>query len=194
MLPWEPDTACFLLDFIQPDGSAHPACPRGLLQQVIAKAKALGFEATLAAEFEFFLFKESAAALHAKGFRGLEPLSPGMFGYSWVREGQNADLCHAILDDMAAFDIPIEGLHTETARRGTRPPSSTTCALRAKPTKARPLFKTAMKQLCTRLGYSVTFMAKVSHSLPVARAGMTFTSRSGATARTPSTTRRALTE
>ena len=114
VLPWEPDTACFLLDFITPDGSPHPACPRGLLKQVIAKAKALGYEATLAAEFEFFLFKESAAGLHAKGFRGLDPLSPGMYGYSWVREGQNADLCHAILDDMAAFDIPIEGLHTET--------------------------------------------------------------------------------
>ena len=28
--------------------------------------------------------------------------------------GQNADLCHAILDDMERFGIPIEGLHTET--------------------------------------------------------------------------------
>jgi glutamine synthetase len=28
------------------------------------------------------------------------------------------------------------------------------------------LFKTAMKQLCARLGYAVTFMAKFSHSLP----------------------------
>jgi glutamine synthetase len=164
VLPWEPDTACFLLDFIQPDGSAHPACPRGLLQQVISKAKALGFEATLAAEFEFFLFKESAAALHGKGFRGLEPLSPGMFGYSWVREGQHADLCHAILDDMAAFDIPIEGLHTETGPGVYEAAIKYDSALRAADKAA--LFKTAMKQLCTRLGYSVTFMAKVSHSLP----------------------------
>jgi glutamine synthetase len=164
VLPWEPDTACFLLDFIAPDGSPHPACPRGLLQQVIAKAKALGYEATLAAEFEFFLFKESAASLHAKGFRGLEPLSPGMFGYSWVREGQNADLCHAIIDDMAAFDIPIEGLHTETGPGVYEAAIQYDSALRAADKAA--LFKTSMKQLCARLGYSVTFMAKVSHSLP----------------------------
>jgi glutamine synthetase len=164
VLPWEPDTAAFLLDFVQKDGSAHPACPRGLLQRVIAKARSLGYEPTLAAEFEFFVFKEDAASLHAKGFRGLEPLSPGMFGYSWVREGQHADLCHAILDDMGRFGIPIEGLHTETGPGVYEAAIKYDAALQAADKAA--LFKTAMKQLCARLGYSVTFMAKYSHSLP----------------------------
>src|SRR5579871_6102787 len=41
VLPWEPDTAAFLLDFELPDGSPHPACPRGLLRRVIARARAL---------------------------------------------------------------------------------------------------------------------------------------------------------
>jgi glutamine synthetase len=164
VLPWEPDTAAFLLDFIQTDGSPHPACPRGLLQQVIARSRALGYEPTLAAEFEFFVFKETPASLHAKGFRGLEPLSPGMFGYSWVREGQNADLCHAVLDDMERFDIPVEGLHTETGPGVYEVAIQYDTALRSADKAA--LFKTAMKQLCARLGYSVTFMAKFSHGLP----------------------------
>jgi glutamine synthetase len=165
VIPWEPDTAAFLLDFVLADGSAHPACPRGLLRKVVARAKALGYEAAVGSEFEFFVFKESPASLHAKGFRGLEPLSPGMFGYSWVREGQNADLCHAILDDMAAFGIPIEGLHTETG------PGVYEVAIEYDhdPIRAADkaaLFKTGMKQLATRLGYAVTFMAKFSHTLP----------------------------
>jgi glutamine synthetase len=164
VLPWEPDTAAFLLDFVQPDGSPHPACPRGLLKKVIARARGLGYSPVLAAEFEFFVFKESTTSLNAKGFRGLEPLSPGMFGYSWVREGQHADLCHAILDDMERFDVPIEGLHTETGPGVYEAAIRYDEALRAADRAA--LFKTAMKQVAARLGYSVTFMAKHNPSLP----------------------------
>jgi glutamine synthetase len=164
VLPWEPDTAAFLLDFVDGDGKAHPACPRGLLKQVIARARSLGYEAVLAAEFEFFVFKESPESLRAKGFRKLEPLSPGMFGYSWVREGQHADLCHAILDDMDRFGIPIEGLHTETGPGVYEAAIAYDEALRAADKAA--LFKTSMKQVASRLGYSLTFMAKWNHALP----------------------------
>jgi len=164
VLPWEPDTAAFLMDFLQDDGSPHPACPRGVLRQVIQRARALGYEPSMGAEFEFFVFKETPASLHAKGFRGLEPLSPGMFGYSWVRAGQNADLCHAILDEMDRFEIPIEGLHTETG------PGVYEVAIRyddALPAADKAaLFKTGMKQVAARLGYVVTFMAKWNHALP----------------------------
>jgi glutamine synthetase len=164
VIPWEPDTAAFLLDFVGPDGAAHPACPRGLLKKIIARARALGLETVLAAEFEFFVFKESPASLREKGFRKLVPLSPGMFGYSWVREGQHADLCHAILDDMERFGIPIEGLHTETGPGVYEAAIAYDEALRAADKAA--LFKTSMKQVAARLGYSVTFMAKWNHSLP----------------------------
>ena len=164
VLPWEPDTAAFLLDFLQKDGSAHPACPRGLLRSVIAKSRSLGYNPVLAAEFEFFVFKETPESLHEKGFRNLTPLSPGMFGYSWVREGQNADLCHAILDDMDRFGIPIEGLHTETGPGVYEVAIKYDDVLRAADKAA--LFKTGMKQTAARLGYAVTFMAKWNETLP----------------------------
>ena len=164
VLPWEPDTAAFLLDFLNDDGSPHPACPRGLLKRIIARANALGYEPSFGSEFEFFVFKETPASLQAKGFRGLEPVSPGMFGYSWVRSSQNADLCHAILDDMERFGIPIEGLHTETGPGVYEVAIKYDEALRAADKAA--LFKTAMKQVAFRLGYAVTFMAKWNHDLP----------------------------
>jgi glutamine synthetase len=164
VLPWEPDTAAFLLDFVNDDGSPHVACPRGLLKQVLARARSLGYEATFAAEFEFFVFRESPASLHEKQFREMQPLSPGMFGYSWVRAGQNADLCHAILDDMERFGVPIEGLHTETGPGVYEVAIKYDDALRAADKAA--LFKTAMKQIAARLGYAVTFMAKWNHDLP----------------------------
>jgi glutamine synthetase len=164
VLPWEPDTASFLLDFVQADGSPHPACPRGLLRRVVERARALGYEPSIGAEYEFFVFRESAASLHGKGFRGLEPLSPGMFGYSWVREGQNADLCHAILDDIGRFGIPIEGLHTETGPGVYEVAIQYDRALAAADRAA--LFKPALKVTAARLGYAVTFMAKWNASLP----------------------------
>ncbi len=164
IIPWEPDTAAFLVDFTSKDGGPHPACPRSLLKRVIARAAKAGYHALFAVEFEFFLFRETAKSLHDKGFRGLETVSPGMFGYSWVREGQHSELCRAILDEMEAFNIPIEALHTETG------PGVYEVAIRydealAMADKAA-LFKTGMKQLCAKHGVTPTFMAKWSADLP----------------------------
>jgi glutamine synthetase len=164
VLPWEPDTAAFLVDFVHDPKTPHAACPRSLLKRVIARAKSMGFSATFACEFEFFLFKETSETLHQKGFRGLTPLSHGMFGYSWLREGQNAELCHAILDDMAAFDIAIEALHTETGPGVYEVAIKYDDALRMADKAA--LFKTAMKQVAAQRGLSVTFMAKWNAELP----------------------------
>ena len=164
VLPWEPDTAAFLVDFTRADGSPHDACPRSLLKTIVARAKDMGFSATFACEFEFFIFKETSESLHQKGFRALTPLSQGMFGYSWLREGQNAELCHAILDEMAAFDIPIEALHTETGPGVYEVAIRYDEALRMADKAA--LFKTAMKQICTARGLSCTFMAKWNAELP----------------------------
>jgi glutamine synthetase len=164
VIPWEPGTAAFLLDFVDAAGHAHPACPRSLLKSVLAKAAALGVTAVCGAEFEFFVFKETPESIRAKGYRDLTPLSPGMFGYSWVREGQHSDLCHAILDDMAAFGIPLEALHTETG------PGVYEVAIRydealAMADKAA-LFKTGMKELASKRGLMATFMAKWNADLP----------------------------
>jgi glutamine synthetase len=164
VLPAEPDTAALLVDFVGTDGTDHPACPRSLLKRQIAKAKKMGYAATFSCELEFWVFKESPESLHAKGFRDLTPISPGMFGYSWLREEQNRALCHAIIDEMNAFDCPIEALHTETGPGVYEVAIKYDDILRAADKAA--LFKTQMKSLASRLGLSVTFMAKWSHDLP----------------------------
>jgi glutamine synthetase len=164
VLPGEPDTAAFLVDFVNEDGTAHAACPRSLLKRVIADCGKRGYHPMMSAEFEFWVFKETPETLHQKGFRGLTPLSPGMFGYSWLREEQNRELCHAIQDEMAAFDCAIEALHTETGPGVYEVALRYDGALRAADKAA--LFKTQMKSLAARRGLSVTFMAKWNHALP----------------------------
>jgi glutamine synthetase len=164
MIPWEPGTVAMLCDFRDAEGQPHPACPRSLLRRVVERAEALGYRATFAAEFEFFLFKESPETLHEKGFRKLRPLDPGMFGYSWVRSGQDSELMRDILDGLSDFHIDIEGLHTETGPGVYEAAIRYDDALRAADKAA--LFKTAMKQIAHRHGLSVTFMAKWNADLP----------------------------
>jgi len=164
VLPHEPGTAAFIADFVHEDGSPHPTCPRSLLKAMIAKAKKLGYDATFGAEFEFWVFKETPESLHAKNFHGLTPITPGMFGYSWLREEQNKTFCHAILDEMKAFDCEIEGLHTETGPGVYEVAIQYDTALRMADKAA--LFKTQMKSIAHRHGLAVTFMAKWHHDLP----------------------------
>jgi len=163
-IPWEPGVVAILADFRDQHGGPHPACPRSLLRTAIARAEQMGYAAKFSVEYEFFLFRESPHSLHEKRFQKLEPLSPGMFGYSWVREGQNGALMRSILDGMQAFDIEIEGLHTETGPGVCEVAIRYDDCLRAADKAA--LFKTAMKQIAFEHDLSVTFMAKWNADLP----------------------------
>ncbi|HEY6079919.1 MAG TPA: glutamine synthetase family protein [Polyangiaceae bacterium] len=163
-IPWEPGAAAMLADFRAADGSPHPACPRSLLKRMIARAEKLGYRPMVGAEYEFYLFKETRDTLQEKAFRRLTPLDPGMFGYSWVRSGQDSELMRDIMQSMREFDIDLEGLHTETG------PGVYEAAIRfddaLKTADRAALFKVALKQLAHRHGVSVTFMAKWNAALP----------------------------
>jgi glutamine synthetase len=162
--PYEPQTATFLLDFMTPEGKPHPACPRSLLKRLVARAETQGYRPMVGAEFEFWAFRETSQTLQDKDFRKLEPLSFGMYGYSWLRTGQHKDFVHELLDACEAFNIPIEALHTETGpgvyevaiRYGTALETADRAAL----------FKTLAKEVATHHGLSVTFMAKWNAALP----------------------------
>src|SRR5260221_2779119 len=143
-IPWEEGTAAFLLDF------DVPVSPRLLLKTVEEKARALGFAVKCSCEYEFFLFKETPESVRAKGYSNLTPLSPGMFGYSWVRSSENAPLVHALQDGLSAFDIEIEGFHTETGPGVYEAAIKYDSLLRAADKAA--LFKTAAKAICARHG------------------------------------------
>lgn len=164
VIPWEPNTAAFLLDFKDASGKPLEVSPRQFLKRVIEKADAAGYAATMACEFEFFIYDETAWSLKEKAYREPHPLSPGMFGYSWLRTSQSTGLVHEILDSLRDFEIEIEGFHTETG------PGVFEAAIRyddalAAADKAA-LFKTAMKEICHRHGLVASFMAKPSNALP----------------------------
>jgi len=163
-IPWEPSVAALLCEFRDADGKDHPACPRSLLRRVVERAGKMGFVPKVGSEYEFFMFQETRDTLEDKAGRGLVPLDPGMFGYSWVRSGQDSELMRSILDGMRDFDIHVEGLHTETGPGVYEAAIQYDDALRAADQAA--LFKVAMKQIAHRHGLSATFMAKWNEKLP----------------------------
>src|SRR5579863_3371429 len=164
LIPWEPGTAFFLMDFTARDGGAHPIAPRQVLQRVVKRAAEAGYTPFFSAEYEFFFFRETPESLRAKHFRGLTPLTPGMFGYSILRASENAPLVLQLIDQLGAFSCPVEGLHTETGPGVYEAAIAVDEAVAAADKAA--LFKTAVKEIAARHGLTPTFMAKWNADLP----------------------------
>jgi glutamine synthetase len=164
LVPWEPGTAFFLLDFCAADGRPLPIAPRQVFQRVLGRAAERGYTAHFSAEYEFFIFRETPQSLREKHFAGLTPLTPGMFGYSVLRASANADLVLELLEGLAAFDVPLEGFHTETGPGVYEAAIAVEPGLRAADRAA--LFKTAVKEIAARHNLTPTFMAKWSSALP----------------------------
>jgi glutamine synthetase len=164
LIPWEPGTAFFLMDFVTPDARPLPIAPRQVLERVVARAESLGYTPYFAAEYEFFFFRETPDSLRAKNFRGLTPLTPGMFGYSVLRASANSGLVLQMLDQLAAFNCALEGLHTETGPGVYEAAIAVDEAVHAADKAA--LFKTAVKEIAARQNLIPTFMAKWNPDLP----------------------------
>ncbi len=115
-------------------------------------------------EFEWFNFAETPQTWAAKQGLNPETITPGMFGYSLLRMADNRGFFNALMDDMAAFKVPIEGLHTETG------PGVYEAAIAFSPALEQAdrsiLFKTGAKEIGKRFGVMPSFMAKWSQKFP----------------------------
>jgi len=163
-VPWDGDVSFFLGDFVNADGSPHPACPRQLLKRVLARGEKMGFAAMIGAEYEFFNFRETPATWAAKNGQPPETITPGMFGYSLLRMNANREYFNALMDECKRFRIPIEGLHTETGPGVYEAAIQFSTALEA--CDRALLFKTAAKEIGARFGIMPSFMAKWSEKYP----------------------------
>ncbi|MDQ1085808.1 glutamine synthetase [Siphonobacter sp. SORGH_AS 1065] len=87
-----------------------------------------------------------------------------MFGYSILRPSLESSFNNDLFDLLTAFDIPLEGLHTETGPGVYEAAIKHDEVLRAADKAA--LFKTAVKEIGYRHGIIATFMAKWNAELP----------------------------
>jgi glutamine synthetase len=163
-IPWENEIPFFLGEFIKEDESPLEICPRQVLQKIETQAKNAGFTPFVAQEFEWFNFAETPESASNKNYQNLNPLTPGMFGYSILRTSLKNVFFTDLFELLSKFDIPIEGLHTETG------PGTYEAAIQYGTTvlsgDRAVLFKTSVKEIAYKHGIMATFMAKVSENLP----------------------------
>jgi glutamine synthetase len=134
------------------------------LKAINGQAEKMGFSAVFAQEFEWFNFAETPKSARDKNYQQLQPITPGMFGYSVLRTTLQQPFFNDLFGLLGKFDIPVEGLHTETG------PGVLEAAIQySKIIEAADramLFKTAVKEIAYRHGIMATFMAKISENLP----------------------------
>jgi glutamine synthetase len=162
-IPWENGVPFFLADLIQA-GKTPAVCPRQLLKKVLEDSVSAGFLPSFSQEFEWYNFSETPQSLQEKEFKNLQPVTPGMFGYSILRSSLKNEYFTDLFALLNQFGIPIEGLHTETGP-GTYEAAINYSEIMEAGDRA-VLFKTAVKEIAYRHGIIATFMAKVSQNLP----------------------------
>lgn len=155
----------FIADFVDKDGnSGHPICPRNIFKRILKRAEKLGFGVNLAFEYEFFLFNETADSIREKNYMNLTPFTPGMFGYSVIRNSTHAALNNEFMDYCNSIGVPIEGLHCETG------PGVWEAAIRfdegLSAVDKASIFKTFTKVFFQQRGLMPTFMARWNLNLP----------------------------
>jgi glutamine synthetase len=163
-VPWDENVHFFLGDFVTAKGDAHPICPRQTLKRVLKRAAKLGVQPMCGLEFEWFNFRETPQSWAAKKGVDPTPLTPGMFGYSLLRANENREYFNALLDELLAFRVPIEGLHTETGPGVFEAAIQFSEALEA--ADRALLFKSGAKEIGARFGIIPSFMAKWNAQLP----------------------------
>ena len=166
-VPWDDHVPFFLGNFIRTVEGVEeplPICPRQVLKRVLKRAEKLGFSVMTGVEFEWFNFSETPQSWATK--KGVDPttLTPGMFGYSLLRVNQNREFFKALMEEMAAFHVPIEGLHTETGPGVYEAAILFSEALEQ--ADRAVLFKTGAKEIAWRFGIMPSFMAKWNQHYP----------------------------
>ena len=108
-IPWLEGTAMVLCDILDHhDHLPVPHSPRAILKKQIARLEALGFEAKMATELEFFLFEKSFDEIRKEGFRNLEPISGYNEDYHILQTTKEEGVMRPIRNHLFAAGLPIE--------------------------------------------------------------------------------------
>ena len=159
LTPWEEHVATCVCDLWTEHGEPVSISPRYVLQRVVERARALGFEALAAAELEFRFFRETQVSLRDKDFGPhLTPLNPGFNCYAISQASADDHLLGRIARMMRDSGIEIEGYNREHG------PGMYEMNIRYADAVAAGdktmLFKTGVKELCHQMELTASFMAK----------------------------------
>ena len=158
-VPWLEGTAMILCDIL--DHHTHkpvPHSPRAILKKQIARLEAMGFEAKMATELEFFLFEKSFDEIRKEGFRNLEPISGYNEDYHILQTTKEEGVMRPIRNHLFAAGVPIENSKGEAEagqeELNIRYSPALDCA------DYHSIAKHAIKEISWQNGRAATFLPK----------------------------------
>jgi glutamine synthetase len=162
-IPWQPGTALVLADVAEL-GDGHGAgapvrvSPRQVLRAQLARAAKLGWTALAGTELEFVVFEGGYEQAWDSGYRSLVPANRYNADYSVLGTGRIEPLLRDIRNSMAGAGLYVESAKGECNlgqhEIAFRYDDALTTA------DQHSIYKTGAKEIASRHGYALTFMAK----------------------------------
>ena len=161
-IPWLPGTAMCMADLL--DHHSHEevsVSPRAILKRQVARARAMGFDAMMATELEFYLFQDGFDALHDRNYQNLQTLGRHNADYAIFGTSKEETVMRAIRNGLWDAGIPIECSKGE-AEAGQEEVNARysdaldTCDMHA-------IIKNGVKEIAHAQGHAATFMAQYDH-------------------------------
>ena len=163
LLPWLEGTAMVLCDIL--DHHTHapvPHAPRQVLKRQVERLNALGYDAMMATELEFFLFEKSFDEIRKSGFRDLTPISGYNEDYHILQTTKEEHVMRPIRNQLFAAGLPVENSkgEAETGQEelNIRYAEALACA------DHHTIAKNGIKEIAWQHGHAVTFLPKWDHT------------------------------
>jgi glutamine synthetase len=156
--PWDPRFSSVIMNSFMLDGSPCPLDPRAVLQRQVDRARSLGFEASVAMEYEFGVFEADHSLMRAQRHSELTPWGHSYINYDLVRSGKYLEFVAELMSRLGGIDVGLSSFVTEygygmyeVALQPKSPLEAADDAMR---------FKLHLRELCAEQGMVATFMAR----------------------------------
>ena len=160
-VPWLEGTALVLGDLLDHHHHPVPHSPRAILRKQVDRARAMGFNAMMATELEFYLFDNSYESLRDSNFTGLKPVSAYNEDYHIFQTTKEEGVMRAIRNGLYGAGIPIENSKGEADAGQEEVNYRYSDALDTADNHS--IVKHGIKEIAWTKGKSVTYMAKYDH-------------------------------
>jgi len=159
LVPWLPGTAMVMCDLL--DHHTHeevPHSPRAILKRQVARAKAMGYDAMMATELEFYLFEQNFDALRDARYDRMTPVVRYNNDYGIFGSTKEEEVMRALRNGLYNAGIPVENSKGEAEAGQEEINIRYSDALDT--ADMHTITKNATKEIAHLAGKSVTFMAK----------------------------------
>jgi len=161
-MPWLEGTVMVLCDVL--DHHTHeeiPHSPRAILKKQLGRLEAMGYEAMMASELEFFLFEKPFDDLRKQGYRDLAPLSGVNEDYHIFQTTKEEHVMRPLRNHLWNAGIPVENTKGE-AETGQEE-LNIKYAPGLDTADYHTIAKHATKEIAWQQGRAVTFLPKWHH-------------------------------